>query len=154
MRKLILMTMLILGLATLSTVFGQEGKIERKDLPAAVEKTVARESKGATIKGFGVEKEDGKTTYEVEMMVDGRSKDLSIDADGNVLSIEEEVSMDSLSADVKAGLTKAAGAGTMGKIESLTKGGKLVAYETVVTTGKKHSEIQVGPDGKKLSHEQ
>ena len=42
----------------------------------------------------------------------------------------------------------------IGKVESLTKKGKLVAYEAVVTNGKKHSEIQVGPDGKKLAKEQ
>ena len=42
--------------------------------------------------------------------------------------------------------------GTIAKIESLTKNGKLVAYEAVVKTGTKRSEIQVGPDGQKLAH--
>ena len=60
----------------------------------------------------------------------------------------------SLSDGVKAGLKAAAGAGTIGKVESLTKEGKLVAYEAVVTNGKKHREIQVGPDGKKLAKPQ
>ena len=55
-------------------------------------------------------------------------------------------------ADVQAGLKKAAGTATLGKIEALTKAGKLVAYECVVTSGGKHHEIQVGPDGKKLAH--
>jgi hypothetical protein len=53
---------------------------------------------------------------------------------------------------VKDGLAKAAGTGTIGKVESLTKSGKLVAYEAVVQKGKKRSEIQVGPDGRKLAH--
>ena len=53
---------------------------------------------------------------------------------------------------MKDGLTKAAGAGTISKVESLTKNGKLVAYEAAVKTGTKRSEIQVGPDGKKLAH--
>jgi hypothetical protein len=56
-----------------------------------------------------------------------------------------------LPAAVKDGLTKAAGAGTIGKVESISKRGKLVAYEAVVKTGTKRSEIQVGPDGKKLA---
>ena len=43
------------------------------------------------------------------------------------------------------------GTGTIGKIESLTKGGKLVAYEAHVKTGTKRSEIQVGPNGEKLA---
>ena len=57
-----------------------------------------------------------------------------------------------LAPSVKEGLKKAAGTGTIGKIESLTKNGKLVAYEAVVKRGTKHSEIQVGPEGKKLAH--
>jgi hypothetical protein len=53
---------------------------------------------------------------------------------------------------VKAGLEKAAGSGKIGKLESLTKNGTLVAYEAVVRTGTKRAEVQVGPDGKKLAH--
>ena len=60
--------------------------------------------------------------------------------------------MESLPGNVKDGLTKAAGPGTLGKVESLTKNGKLVAYEAVVNAGTKRSEVQVGPDGKKLAH--
>ena len=150
MRKILLTAILVIGCAVLTTIQAQEKKLERKDLPAAVEKTVARESKDATIKGFATEKEDGVKTYEVELIVNGHSKDISMDAAGNVLEIEEEVSMDSVSADVKAGLTAAAGTGTITMVESLTKKDKLVAYEAHVTDGKKHREIQVGPDGKKL----
>jgi hypothetical protein len=54
-----------------------------------------------------------------------------------------------LPAVVQDALKKRAGAGTIGKIESLTKSGKLVAYEAHVKTGAKGSEIQVGPNGEK-----
>ena len=47
-----------------------------------------------------------------------------------------------------------AGSGKVTKVESLTKKGKLVAYEAVVTTGTKHREVQVGPNGEKLKHEE
>ena len=132
----------------------QEKKIKRSDLPPAVEKTVAEVSKRAAIKGFSEETENGKTTYEVEMVVKGHTKDVEMDPSGVVLEIEEEVAMDSLPANVKAGLTaKAAGAKIL-KVESLTKNGKLVAYEAKVETAGKKSEIQVGPDGKPLDHEE
>jgi len=45
---------------------------------------------------------------------------------------------------------RAAGSATIGMIESLTKNGKLVAYEGHVKTGTKRAEIQVGPQGEKL----
>jgi hypothetical protein len=138
-----------LALATSSLAVAQEKKITRAQLPAAVEKTVARESQGATINGFATEIENGKRLYEVELTVDGHSKDISMDKNGNIVEIEEEVSLDSLPAAVQEGLRKAAGAGAIGKIESLTKRGKLVAYEGHVKTGAKHSEIQVGPNGGK-----
>jgi uncharacterized membrane protein YkoI len=132
----------------------QEKKIKRSDLPPAVEKAVAEVSKGATIKGLSEETEKGKTTYEVEMVVNGHTKDVEMDPSGAVLEIEEEVAMDSLSANVKAGLTAKATGGKILKVESLMKNGKLVAYEAKVETAGKKSEIQVGPDGKPLDHEE
>src|SRR5881398_2048169 len=135
-------------------VSAQEKKFKRSDLPPAVEKTAAEVSKGATIKGFSKETENGKTTYEVEMVVNGHTKDVEVDANGAVLEIEEEVAMDSLPANVKAGLTAKAAGGKILKVESLTKNGKLVAYEAKVETAGKRSEVQVGPDGKPLDIEE
>jgi hypothetical protein len=152
-RKLCLAA-LVIGLATVSVAQAQEKKLKREQLPPAVEKTVATESQGATINGFATEVERGKRLYEVELTVSGRSKDISMDKNGKVVEVEEEVTMDSLPATVQEGLRKAAGAGTIGKIESLTKSGKLVAYEAHVKTGTKRSEIQVGPDGEKLARPQ
>ena len=152
LRSKIIFASLVIALATVSAAQAQERKIKRTQLPPAVEKTVAEQSQGATIKGFSTEIEKGKRVYEVAMAVDGHGKDILIDAKGNVIEIEEEVAMDSLAQPVKDGLTKAAGKGTIGKVESLTKNGTLVAYEAVVKRGAKHSEIQVGPNGEKLAH--
>ena len=140
---------LVLGLV-FSVANAQEKKLTRKQLPPAVEKTVASESVGATIKGFATEVEKGQRLYEAELMVNGHHKDILMNRQGVNVEVEEEVSMDSLPAMVQDGLRKAAGSGTIGMIESLTKNGKLVAYEGHVKTGTKRSEIQVGPQGEKL----
>lgn len=132
----------------------QEKKIKRSDLPPAVEKTVAAQSTGATIRGFSTEKENGQTLYEAEMTVNGHSKDISMTADGSIVEVEEQVAFDSLSPAVKAGLQAKAGNGKILKVESLTKKDKLVAYEAQVETNGKKSEVQVGPDGKPLDHEE
>ena len=142
------------GLLLAGTSSAQEKKIKRSDLPPAVEKTVAAESTGATIKGFSTEKENGQTLYEAEMTINGHSKDISMTADGSIVEIEEQVAFDSLPADVKAGLQAKAGKGKILKVESLTKKGKLVAYEAKVDANGKKSEVQVGPDGKPLDHEE
>lgn len=151
-RCKLLLASLAAGLAMWSTAQGQERKLKRSELPPAVERTVAAESRGATIQGFSTEVEGGRRLYEAELKVEGHGKDISMDKDGNIVEVEEEVAMDSLPAAVKEGLTRAAGRGTIGKVESLTKRGKLVAYEAVVKTGARRREIQVGPDGKRLAH--
>jgi hypothetical protein len=139
------------GLALASSVVAQEKKLQRKDLPPAVQKTVAKESQGATIRGFSTEVENSTKIYEMALTVDGHGRDVSMDAQGHVLEVEDEVTFDSLSPAVKDGLMKASAGGKIGKVESLTKKGTLVAYEAVVTTGTKRHEVQVGPDGKKLT---
>jgi uncharacterized membrane protein YkoI len=145
---------LIVALALTTAAFAQEKKIQRADLPPAVEKTVAAQSQGATIKGFSQEKENGQLLYEAEMTVSGHSKDVSIDPNGGVVEVEEQVALDSLPAAVKAGLEAKAGAGKIVKVESITKHDKLVAYEAKVQTGTKKSEVQVDPEGKPLDHEE
>lgn len=131
-----------------------EKKIKRSDLPPAVQKTVEAQSAGATIKGFSEEKENGQTFYEAEMVVNGLGKDILMDSTGAVVEVEQQLAFSSLPAEVKSGLRAKAGNGKIAKVESLTKHGKLVAYEAVVQTDGKKSEIQVGPDGKPLSHEE
>jgi hypothetical protein len=144
----------IAALSLATAVFAQEKKIQRADLPPAVEKTVAAETHGATIKGFSQERANGQTLYEAETTVDGHSKDITIDANGSLVEVEEQVALDSLPAPVKAALLAKAGEGKIVKVESLTKHDKIVAYEAKVQTAGKKSEIQVGPDGNPLDHEE
>jgi hypothetical protein len=144
----------VLGLSLAAFAEENEKKIQRADLPAAVQKTVAAQSQGATIKGFSQEQENGQTYYEAEMMVSGHSKDITIAKDGSIAEVEEQVAFDSLPAAVKEGLQSKAGQGKIVKVESLTKHNQLVAYEAKVQTNGKKKEIQVGPDGKPLDHEE
>jgi uncharacterized membrane protein YkoI len=131
-----------------------EKKIKRSDLPQAVEKAVEDQSKGATIRGFSQETENGKVAYEAQLLVEGHTKDILMDETGTVLEIEEQVTMDDLSPAVKEGLSARANGRSIKKVESLTKKGSIVAYEAQVVKGSKKSEIQVGPDGNALDHEE
>lgn len=132
----------------------QESSIQRSALPAAVERTVAEQSKGATIRGLSKEVDQGKTTYELELRVGGLNKDILIDTTGTIVLIEEQVIFDSLAADVRQGITAQAGTAPISMVEKLIKGGKLVAYEAHLRVNGKAKEIQVGPNGEKLDHEE
>jgi hypothetical protein len=133
-----------------ASIRAEDTKIKRSDLPPAVDATVSAQSVGASVRGFSMEKENGKTFYEAEMMVNGHSKDILMDSKGEIVEVEEEVAMAELTPDVKNGLLTKAGAAKIVKIESIVKKGQLVAYEAQVVKGAKKSEIQVGPEGKTL----
>jgi hypothetical protein len=155
-RRLISPSAIIYAFATLVLLVipaaSSERKIKRSDLPAAVQAAVAAQSHGAKVRGFAEEKENGQTYYEAELQVSGHSKDVLMDPEGKVVEVEEEVALGALPASVREGLLAKAASSKLVKVESLTKQGKLVAYEAQVIANGKKSEIQVGPDGKPLDH--
>ena len=152
LRKISLATLTVIIVAEIG--FAQEKRTKRSNLPAAVEKTVAAVSKDATLKGLSEETRNGKTTYEVELIVNGHTKDVEVEPGGAIVEIEEEVAMDSLPTEVKGGLTAKAAGGKILKVESLIKQGHLVAYEAKIGKAGKKTEIQVGPTGQTLDHEE
>jgi hypothetical protein len=131
-----------------------EARLNRSDLPPAVQTTADAQSTGATILGYTKDVEHGHVEYEVQLMVGDRTRDVTIDPQGNILEVEEQVALETLPADIFHGLRVKAGKGRLAKVESLTKHGKIVAYEAQVITGGKQSEIQVGADGQKLGHKE
>jgi hypothetical protein len=112
-----------------------ERKIAKSDLPPAVQKTAEQQSVGATVTGYSKDTEDGKLEYEVQMASNGHSKDVTIAPDGNLIEIEEQVTMGNLPANVKAALQSKAGKWKITKIESLTKHGAIVGDYPLVASG-------------------
>jgi hypothetical protein len=127
-----------------SRAIGQEKKIQRSQLPPEVEQTVKTLSKTATIRGFSQEIGRGATYYEVELTVSNHRKDCLMDIKGNVVEVEEEVALASLPPSVQDGLEAMARGGKVQEVESITKQGKLVAYEADVRRDGKRWEVQVG----------
>ena len=137
-----------------STAFAAEHKVDRAQLPPAVAATIDRETQGATIKGYSTERENGKKVYEAETLFNGHTRDIQIAEDGTLNEVEEEVALDALPDKVKSALAAKASGAKITKVESLTKGGKLVAYEAATLKAGKKGEVQVGPEGGTLSHEE
>jgi uncharacterized membrane protein YkoI len=129
-----------------AAAFAAEKPMKLRDLPPAVQKAVQEESKGAVVKGYAQETEDGKVLYEVETTRDGKGRDVSFDASGAVVSVEEETPLASLPAAARAAIEKAAAGGKIGLVEKVTEGGE-VKYEAHITKGTKKSEVEVKADG-------
>jgi uncharacterized membrane protein YkoI len=122
-------------------------KLELKDLPSPVQKTVQAELKGAAIGNIGRETEDGVAQYEVETMLNGKHRDFNVDIKGKLLVVEEETALDSIPAAARAAILKKAGNGKVEMVELFRKDGDTM-YEARYTNnaGKKH-EVLVKADG-------
>jgi uncharacterized membrane protein YkoI len=123
-----------------------EKQITYNDLPAAVQKTAQRESQEATVMRYSKEVENGKVEYEVEMIVAGKSKDVSIDLSGKVIEIEQQVSLDTVPMAAMAAIRKGAAGGSIRKVEQVSSNGE-IAYEAQILNNGQHREIRVHADG-------
>jgi uncharacterized membrane protein YkoI len=121
-------------------------KIKMEDLPPAVQAAVKEQIKNATLVGLSKEVEKGKTMYEVETKVNGKARDLVLDAAGKVVSVEEEVDIATIPAAAKAAIEKKATGGKIKKVETVTEGSK-VSYEAAIEKNGKSSEFAVNADG-------
>ncbi len=135
----------------LSVAFGygraNETKVQFKDLPPAVQKTVQeQERNGAVVLGYSKEMENGKTFYEAETRLNNKSRDILVDVSGTVVEVEEAVSLASLPAAVQKVLRTHADSGKILSVESVTKG-STVSYEAVIQKNGRKSEIAVNADG-------
>ena len=111
--------------------------LDLSTLPAPVRATVENETKSATLKHVSREVEKGKTQYEVETTINGKSRDFLVDPSGKLLEVEEEIALDATPAPVQ---------------EALKKHGKVLKVETVLREGTTTYEARVqGANGRKSS---
>ena len=139
------MKILLVVLAGASLIAGEK-RIQQKDLPPAVQKAAQEASKGAQVAGYSKETEKGKTFYEMELKVNGRTRDVSFDEQGNTVSVEQQVALSDVPPAVQEGLKKAAGKGRITLVETVTKG-SVVTYEAAVKGGPS-KEVTVDANGK------
>jgi uncharacterized membrane protein YkoI len=127
-----------------------EKKVQFKDLPPAVQKTAQAETQGATVKGYSKEVEHGQVRYEVEMTVNGKSRDVSIDPTGKIVEVEQEVALEAIPPEALVAIQTAAGRGSIAKVEEVKLDSKIV-YEAQVLSNGKPREIRFHADGSPAS---
>ena len=136
-----------LGAALLTQIVIADQRVKLQDLPPAVQKSVKEQTANATLLGLSKEVENGKTMYEIETKVNGKSRDLLVDKTGAIVEVEEVVDLSGIPASAKAAIEKRAAGGTIKKVESVTHG-STVSYEAAVRTKTgKNVEVDVNADG-------
>jgi hypothetical protein len=137
----------LLGTATVT--LADEKKIAIDDLPKAVVKAARKAFPEAKIVGASKETEDGETIYEVEMKLDGKSIDLSIDDEGEIEAVEKEIEVEDLPRAVINAARKKFPEGKIAKVEEVSDEDDVVVYELIIETkGGKSREVVFSPNGK------
>ncbi len=127
-----------------------EGRLALRDLPKVVQATVQKETQGAAIVGISKENADGKTIYEIETKVSGRTRDMLIDDRGALTELEEENSLASLPSPIQAEIRTSIGKAKLIRLETVMNGAKVkTGYSALVELGGKQSEVEMGSDGKR-----
>ena len=117
-------------------------------MPAGIQQTVRNTLQGGGVKNIGREKEDGIDRYEIETVLNGTSRDFSVDTSGKLLLLEEETTIEAIPAAAKARILKTVGGGRLTRVETFTKTGQPTMFEASYAdkAGKKH-EFLVKADG-------
>jgi uncharacterized membrane protein YkoI len=148
--KPLIVTLCVAGAFAVQPVWAQEGtetKVKLQELPPAVQEAVKAQSKGATVRGFSKEVKDGRALYEVEMSVKGRTRDLTFDAQGAIVSDEQQTTLSEIPAAARAAIQKAATGGKLTLVEKVIEGSSTF-YEGHITKAGKEVEIKVDANGK------
>lgn len=142
-------SVLLSSLLLVTVAWGEdnETKVQFKDLPPAVQKTVKEQERdGATVRGYSKEIEKGKTFYEAETWVNGKNRDILMDQSGTVVEVEQQVEVGKVPTVTMKGLKREAAGAQIVHVESVTKGDK-VSYEAAILRNGKRKEIAVNADG-------
>ena len=84
---------MVLGLGSLMVMPGcasmkKEGaavKVKLEDCPKGVQDTLTKEAQGGQITVIDKEEEDGKATYETDVVINGKNYEIRVAADGTLI---------------------------------------------------------------------
>lgn len=113
-------------------------KLIRSQVPRAVLVAFARAYPRATVRGYGLERENGLKFYEIESVEGGSTRDILYRPDGAVAEIEEEVASGALPAGAARAIEALKPRATIRKIERVVRG-DTARYEVHLLQGKKKS---------------
>ena len=146
-----LLSGIALGLVLSVAAQGEEKKIKQSRLPQAVQTTAEQNVSGATVTGYTSEKIDGAMVYTMDLVASGLTRGIVMDSEGNILSTQQEVAFSDLPADIQKDFTNATAKGKLGAVSSISKDGKIVAYEAVLIVKGERHHVRVKPHVAELS---
>ena len=130
-----------------------EEKVALDKVPKAVIDAVKAKFEGAELKSASTEKEGDKLIYEITLKHQGHSIDVSLTADGKIVSIEKTIDRKDLPKPVAEALDSKYPKATIKLVEEVTEGDKVNYEVLLVTADKKEVEVVFDPSGKVVKEE-
>ena len=142
----VLIISLVFILLSTSSLFAQEKKINKKEVPQAVLNSFQKDYPNATIKAASIEKENGKIYYEIESLEGSNQRDLLFTKEGKVAEIEETLASNDIPDFVKNSVMQKYPNCEINRAEKV-KSGKKISYELVVKSGMQRHEVVLDSKG-------
>jgi len=145
---------IVAALLAASVVSAEAKKIKKADLPAEVRKTVDRESSGARVVAYWLDEDEGASIYEVDLKVNGRKKGIVVSVDGEVTTVQEQVTWEDLPRAVQRSFRREAGENDIEEVHVVMHHGEVAGYVARIDgEGPRDYQFAVGPDGGRLDGE-
>ena len=142
-----------LALGTVASVRADEKDVRLDQVPAAVQAAMKKLAGSGAITNTSRETEkDGTVLYEVAYKIGEKKFEAEVSASGEVVVVDEQVTLESLPPAVRAAIEKATASGKIGKVEKASKGEETF-YEAEFTVGDAEHEVQVALDGTIIARE-
>ena len=128
-----------------------EEDIPFDQLPPSVRKVAEEHVGKGEIRRVVKEVERGAISYEIEIVENGKEKDVVIDSNGELVEIGREMDVESLPKRVFDGLIELAGGGRILEVESTSRADTVTYEAVVVTPAGGLRKVKVGADGRRLA---
>lgn len=123
-------------------------RLDRKDLPPAVEAVLQQATLGRRVHGLELERRErnGQPVFLADLDIDGVEHEFTIDEQGKVLESERDLALSELPAAVTTGIQTALPGAILMEAEYRTRDGRAV-YEVELRLDRHRHELLVGEDG-------
>lgn len=136
-------------------IFAEEEEdkpVKFDELPAAVAKAIKKAAGDAKLDKIILGDEDGTPAYEAIWKAGGHQHEIAVANDGNVLSLEEIITLAEAPEAVRAAIVKKAVENKVLEVEKVVEKGK-TKYEATIQKDKAKEEVSFDAAGKVLERE-
>jgi hypothetical protein len=153
-RLAAIMALLVLSAAMVRAVEEKEAKGGLDKTPKAVLEAVKAKFPNAKIVSASAEKDKDQVIYEVQIKDGNHKADVSVTAEGKIVSVEKEIETKDLPKAVTSALEAKYPNATIKRAEQVKEEGKPMFYEVLlVTADSKTLEVSFDPQGKLINEE-